>query len=65
MNSTTQMNFFNQFKNDLLNIIKEEEIEELFYYDYQKKKIVSLNLSNKYFNSLINYFTENLNIENL
>ena len=58
--------YFNQFKNDLQNIIKEEEIKELFFYGLSKNENFYLKLSDKDFNLLIDnnpYFENNLNIE--
>ncbi len=54
--------YFTQFKNDLQNIIKEEEINELFFYGLSKNENFYLKLSDKYFNSLIDnnpYFENN------
>ena len=58
--------YFTQFKDDLQNIIKEEEIKELFFYGLSKNENFYLKLSDKDFNSLIDnnpYFENNLNIE--
>ena len=58
--------YFTQFKDDLKNIIKEKEINELFFYALSKKENFHLKLSDKDFNLLINnnsYFENNLRIE--
>ena len=58
--------YFTQFKNDFQNIIKEEEIEELFFYGLSKNENFYLKLSDKDFNLLIDnnpYFEKNLSIE--
>ena len=58
--------YFNQFKDDLQNIIKEEEIKELFFYGLSKNENFYLKLSDKYFNLLIDknsFFEKNLSIE--
>jgi len=58
--------YFIQFQNDLQNIIKKEEINELFFYGLSKKENFYLTLTDEYFNLLIDnnpYFEQNLNIK--